>query len=572
MSELLISVSARFFIFFLVAIGGSMTIGRDGLASPSRSPERHATVFYTAEAHGTLEPCGCTSDPLGDFARVSALVRQSAGSQHSTLVVDAGNLLYPAGDLAPARRAGARLRARFLAEQLGRLPLGGVGLGETDLRLGSDAVAPKRLCANLAPSAAGGSPPDGSPAAARFVEPSRIVEVAKIKIGIAGLVARETAAQAGLSATDPVSAARAETMRLHARGAEVVILLAPLDRPAARNIARSAGADFVVVGQNVGSGMNEAEPVGAGFLLAPAQELERVGKLEIVLRGRRDPTLPLIDASRTHSSPDGQAELHQRIARLAQDLARWQSDRASDASFVAAKQAELQELRDEQSASRSQHGQPPARGSYFVNSLLPIRRNLPRDPTLSSAMRRLDRAIGAANLAAAAPPAPAEPGRAAYVGEASCVACHAPAARFWRKTVHAQAWRTLVEVGKEAHDDCVSCHVTGYGEVGGSSLGHTHGLEDVQCEVCHGPGSLHVEKKGRETPFAVQLLAPESVCLRCHNDRHSDTFQYQAYLRDVLGPGHGEDARDKLGQGPTGRQLRHAAQTRAKALTQVHPR
>jgi hypothetical protein len=180
-------------------------------------------------------------------------------------------------------------------------------------------------------------------------------------------------------------------------------------------------------------------------------------------------------------------------------------------------------------------------------------------------MRKLDRAVGAANLRTAEPPVPAEPGRASYVGDQACVSCHKPAARFWKKTVHAQAWKTLVEVGKEAHDDCVSCHVTGFGEVGGSSLGHTRGLQDVQCEVCHGPGSIHVEKKGKETPFAGRLQTPESVCVHCHNEKHSDTFQYQAYLRDVLGPGHGEDARDKLGSGPTGRSLRRAAEAKAKA-------
>jgi hypothetical protein len=33
------------------------------------APERRLTLFYTAEIHGALEPCGCTSDPLGDVAR-----------------------------------------------------------------------------------------------------------------------------------------------------------------------------------------------------------------------------------------------------------------------------------------------------------------------------------------------------------------------------------------------------------------------------------------------------------------------------------------------------------------------
>ena len=110
-----------------------------------------------------------------------------------------------------------------------------------------------------------------------------------------------------------------------------------------------------------------------------------------------------------------------------------------------------------------------------------------------------------------------------------------------------------------------SCHVTGYGEVGGSSLGHTDRLRDVQCEVCHGPGSQHVAGEGLEEPLALHTETPASVCTTCHTEQHSDTFQYQAYLRDILGPGHGAAAREKLGDGPTGHSLRSAALAKARA-------
>ena len=137
--------------------------------------------------------------------------------------------------------------------------------------------------------------------------------------------------------------------------------------------------------------------------------------------------------------------------------------------------------------------------------------------------------------------------------------CHKRPWRSGRRTVHARAWKTIVDGGKTGIADCVSCHVTGFGEVGGSSLGHVKRLTNVQCETCHGPGSLHVKAEGLEEPPAVRLRTPESTCTRCHNEKHSDTFQYAAYLRDVLGPGHGAKAREKLGPGPTGRQLRSRA-------------
>jgi hypothetical protein len=514
--------------------------------------ERRAVVFYTAETRGTLEPCGCTSDPLGDFARVTALVRRSAAK--STLLVDAGSLLFPAGEISPAHRPAARLRADFIASQLLKLPFGGSALGADDLALSADAVRPRRLAANLSN--------------APFIEPSRIIKVGGIKIGVTGVADPETARKAGLTAQEPRDAARSDVERLRAAGAEIVILLAPLERPMARSLARTTGADFVIVGKNVGAGMARAESVGRGFLLAPSDELQRVGELEIVLRGSvpHSPKESLLDAGNAAQTKNRMAELDHQIAQLERNIAAWKQDPASDAAFVASKIRECDELREERKKLGSGAWRPPASGSYFTNTLVPIRRSLPRDRSLSSDMRRLDRAIGAANLRMAEPPVPAEPGRASYVGGRACVSCHKAAARFWRKTVHAHAWKTLVQVGKEAHEDCISCHVTGYGEIGGSTLGYTRSLEDVQCEVCHGPGSIHVEKKGKETPFAGRVKTPESVCVHCHNEKHSDTFQYEAYLRDVLGPGHGEDARDKLGNGPTGHKLRRAAEARAKTL------
>ncbi len=517
-------------------------------AGPS---ERRATVFYTAQTRGTLEPCGCTSDPLGDIARVTALVRRTARTG-ATLLVDAGNLTYPSGEIPSGKQEAADLVASFLAREISSLPLGGSALGETDLVRGVAKVQPKRLAANL----------ESLP----FVEPSRISLAGGIKIGVLGLVDPALAREKGLRAEDPVSAARAEADRLRAAGAEIVIALAPLDRRQARAVAREAAVDFVVLGNDVGDGSPRAENVGRAYLLVPGSEMQRVGRLRIVLRQdeARSAREPLLDAGGPAANRARTEEIERQVRQLDADLARWENDATSDAAFVAAKRQERDELRTEAARLASTPWAAPGQGSYFVNELLPIRRSLARDPALAASMRKLDQAVGAANLRMAEPPTPAEPGRAHFSGDASCVRCHKAAARFCKRTAHAHAWKTLRAVGKTGHGDCVSCHVTGYGEVGGSSLGFSKGLENVQCEACHGPGSIHVEKRGLEKPLALRTGTPESVCARCHNEKHSDTFQYQAYLRDIIGPGHGEDARDDLGAGPTAKDLRRAAEKRAR--------
>jgi len=316
-----------------------------------------------------------------------------------------------------------------------------------------------------------------------------------------------------------------------------------------------------VLGKQVGAGQARAEQVGTTFIVAGAEEMARVGRIDFVLRGGG----PLADAGGPDAAAMRRVEIDAALARLDEELKRWSTaGGGGDPAFVAAKQRERAALETEKK-DLDRPWTPPVAGSYFTNRLIPLRRSLPRDEKTAAAMRKLDAEVAAINLRNAPPPAPREPGRPFYVGDTKCGPCHKAALAFWKGTVHASAWETLVEVGKQNDYKCTSCHVTGYGQVGGSSLGHTKGLQDVQCEVCHGPGSIHVAEKGLEEPASVHNQTPASTCTTCHTEQHSDTFQYEAYLRDILGPGHGASARAKLGEGPTGHALRSAALARAKA-------
>jgi hypothetical protein len=510
--------------------------------------ERRLTVFYTGGTHGTLEPCGCTSDPLGDVARYAALVRAAARGA-PTLLVDGGGLSFPESASAKEKAAN-ELRARFLGKTLQSLGPFAAGLAETDLGLPHGELAPRRMAVNFSKSAS--------------VAPSELKTIGSVKVGIFGVADPDLAARVGALGEDPIPAAKREVARLRGAGAELVIALVPLDRPAARRLARAAAPDLIVLGKQVGAGQARAEQVGSTFIVAAAEEMARVGRIDLVLRGGG----PLVDAGGPDAAAMRRVEIDAATARLDEELKRWSTnagaDPAADPAFVASKQRERAAL-DAEKKELDRPWTPPAAGSYFTNRLIPLRRSLARDSKTATAMRKLDGEVAAINLRNAPPPPPPEPGRAFYVGDAKCGPCHKAALAFWKGTVHANAWETLVEVGKQNDYKCTSCHVTGYGQVGGSSLGHTKGLQDVQCEVCHGPGSIHVAEKGLEEPSSVHTETPASTCKNCHTEQHSDTFQYQAYLRDILGKGHGPSARAKLGEGPTGHALRSAALARAKA-------
>jgi hypothetical protein len=107
----------------------------------------------------------------------------------------------------------------------------------------------------------------------------------------------------------------------------------------------------------------------------------------------------------------------------------------------------------------------------------------------------------------------------------------------WNKTPHSRAYATLADQFKEFNLECVSCHVTGYEQPAGSTVTHVEKLKDVQCEVCHGPGSKHVASPTDKT---LIIGHPEpGRCLDCHHPPHVEQFDPSVKMREILGPGHG---------------------------------
>ncbi len=136
--------------------------------------------------------------------------------------------------------------------------------------------------------------------------------------------------------------------------------------------------------------------------------------------------------------------------------------------------------------------------------------------------------------------------KAQYVGAAKCKMCHKKADMGdiygkWAATKHAKAYQALAtDAAKEAAkakgiDDpqkapeCLKCHATGAAadpKKVSKSLKQEMG---VQCESCHGPGSLHIRSrmktakdfKGQEHPWAIPAgemhLPTEETCRGCHN-------------------------------------------------------
>lgn len=564
----------------LAALAGLGWAGcnRNGSAVDTGSPvaeeriERYEIdLFAFGRQLGTIAPCGCTTEPLGGLQYAFGYIegQSVAGSR---LILEPGSFLFPdpEGPEAPADEAAwaqAKQRAQLLVKRFGALDGLVAGLGPTDAASPSATAALTemplpRVIANVEDAAR----PSGvlshrevplgrglTAAVTQIVDP-QLAEAARAKSWGAEFPA----------VTEPIAALEQLWPKLQSASLQVVIVNGP--RSLAETVARELeGVDVVVIGglfTNAEQSRLGGAPVqiGNAWVLEPGDRAQTISHLTLSLHpdqlgGSGEAQAPLPSPwTLIPSKAQRQAEL----ARLDEKLAKFAKDPTADQGFIARLQAE----RDELAAKIEQEGISDDVQLAVIAEQIKVTCHLPTDATAKAALDGYDAVVAEVNRERftgvhAPPPADGQPG---YVGVEACADCHEEAVAQWKTTVHQRGYETLVAANKQFDLSCVSCHVTGFRQPGGSEVVENQRLQAVQCEQCHGPASLHVEDPSTTN---IRLEAPISVCLTCHTPEHSDTFDYQAYLRDVLGEGHGAAARAKLPPGPTGRELRAAGLARA---------
>ena len=110
-----------------------------------------------------------------------------------------------------------------------------------------------------------------------------------------------------------------------------------------------------------------------------------------------------------------------------------------------------------------------------------------------------------------------------YVSATACQRCHKQEYQQWSATRHAFAYETLLKKERYFDAGCVSCHTTGFGYTTGFQIGDSDStLKGVQCETCHGPGKQHI---GNPKKSNIRSGADTSLCLQCHDTKHSPGFE-----------------------------------------------
>ena len=182
---------------------------------------------------------------------------------------------------------------------------------------------------------------------------------------------------------------------------------------------------------------------------------------------------------------------------------------------------------------------PPSRteNARLTFELVPLDSQIHAAPSFSKSIARYTQTLKTLYASQSRAGSPIDQPTSPYAGVNSCEDCHPDAVQFWSTTRHAHAWRTLDNLDKTFDAECVECHVTGWQEPGGTSIGFVSELENVQCEVCHGPSRSHAASGGDAALLTHRYDEPQ--CKACHNEHHSPRFSYPEYRSRIIGTGHG---------------------------------
>jgi hypothetical protein len=485
---------------------------------------------------GALEPCGCVKDQLGGLDHVAALMTQQKKNAPDSAFVSAGPTFFLDPAIKDERKSQEKTKAETIAEVIKGLDFVGLAPGRNDWALG-DATLGDLEAKSGGEALACNAKPLG------ILHSSLVKEIDGVKVGFIG-VAQPDKFDIGPPITttafeSPADAVKAEVAALKAKGAQVLVTIAAVGRGEAKRIADvSPELTAIIVGA---TGMNgeentDAPPpelVGDVLVAETSNHLQTVGALDLYVRNG------------SYKFQDGtgiaqgqkRKDLDARIDELHAKIADWEKDPKIRTGDLDARKADLRKTESERKAL--DEAPPPKEGSFFKYTVLEVRDSLGTDPAVQQQFRAYYKKVDETNKVAFADrmPPPAPPGGDAYAGVDACVSCHPGPKAVWDKTPHARAYATIADQFKEFNLDCVSCHVTGYEQPGGSSVTHVDKLKNVQCEVCHGPSSRHVADATHVKPPIPRPGTDK--CTSCHHPPHVHSFDASAKLPEILGPGHG---------------------------------
>jgi hypothetical protein len=472
---------------------------------------------------GAIEPCGCVKDMLGGVNHFAALLKSD--SAPNRLVLGAGPMLFRDPVLDAKEKDQDLLKARALADALAGLGMRGWAPGANDFAGGGEllsSVTKDRLTLFASNLHAGG------------FSGARVFELGGERVGVAGVVASRLGQNAPGNVLDARASLTAASEALDAQGAHVKVALLSLPRGEALRLAEAVpGFQVALVANPLEEGETNDKPtpperVGDTLVVQPQNHLQSVAVVDLFVK---DGKYVFADATGVEAE-----EKRVSLAARADDL-KVAIARGANEADRAARKRDLESVRAELAALAKPR--PLPEGSAFRYELVPVKEALGSEPKSEALLATYYKAVNEHNRETFKDllPPPVAPGQSSYVGVEACTTCHQSEREFWNRTPHHGAYATLANQNKQFNLDCVGCHVTGYEAPGGSTVTHVDKLTDVQCEVCHGPGSRHI---GSPEDKALISIPERTLCAgKCHHPPHVHAdWSADAVWSVIVGPGH----------------------------------
>lgn len=533
----------------LLAAGAATVPGcnKTGQTNPEPKPPTKVEgppsvrLYLLSTVAGALEPCGCSKNQLGGLDHLAAYVTSEKAKAPHSLMLAAGPMLYVDPKLEKSHATQDRWKAETIAAAMGDMDLGGWSPGYNDFASGHEALAAQAKKAGATLLSASVSGATGT----------RLYDVGGVKVGVIGLAEPKGPmgnVPDGVTLADGTPADRAQkaVAALKKEGAKLFVVVAALPRGAALRIADGVPEiDVLAIGK----------PSSQGTTNTPQPPPQMIGKTLVVETANHAQTVSVVDVFLEDGASEGGDirladgggieraaqidDLTRRINELQARITSWEQGGKVDPKDLAARKADLKKLETQRAELQKEPTAPS--GSYFRYRVQEVREELGMSDAVHKTMVGYYKRVNEHNKKALADLTPPEPsdGQPRYIGQDECSTCHLEPQEVWEKTAHAKAYATLQKDFKEYNLECVGCHVTGYGKPGGSTVTHNEGLKNVQCETCHGPGSLHA--KDPENKGLITLKPDPKGCVsQCHHPPHVEGFDPVAKMDLILGPGHGK--------------------------------
>jgi hypothetical protein len=461
-----------------------------GLKMPERLERTFAAwgrpdlVFLlTAQEHGYMLPCGCSEPQTGGLERRYNFLRLLKARGWDVVALDVGDVAQKDGIQGPVKLPNLQGMLKYVTSMKALKVMGytAVGLGEFDASLSlGDVLAhyalnedrPRVLVANLANAEA--QYPGQTRPWVEAVEVDADKPGLAVKTGVTALIgptvqARIKAAEDLKWAPSTGQALAAVLAEMKGAGVELPVLLyqgllngnraagKPTEAIACAEYFHKQGVELPVILTL----SEEDEPPGTPHFV---EDRARGLRSAILGLGHKGKYVGVLGAWRT-GKPEHPFDFKYQLVEMGPDFATPKGQEAGH-PILDLLEAYTKELKDANYLGRYTGTR------HELQAMAPV-------PNLRN---------------------PGGPGDPAYVGSKTCKKCHESAYEVWEKTPHSWAYKTLTETehtrlpNRQFDAECVVCHTVGFGRQGGfTDAARTPHLENVGCESCHGPGSLHVK-------------------------------------------------------------------------------